>query len=84
MILGAVIVQCLLWAVVFQTIKPALGAGLVRPALMFAAIICVMKIVPRDIDRVLLTTYPKKRMTIEVVNGLILSLPVGFAFAWLL
>ena len=39
---------------------------------------------PRDIDRVLLTTYTPKRLTIEIVAGVVCAFVVAATFAWLL
>lgn len=83
-ILGAVLVQCVLWAGLYLFIKTGLGDTLVSRGLAFTAIISLVKIVPRDIDRMLLTTYPPKRLGIEIIAGFVCAAVVGFVFAWLL
>ncbi|MEM6989836.1 MAG: hypothetical protein AAF721_05050 [Myxococcota bacterium] len=83
-ILLAVLVQCLAWAWVYQTVAPALGGDLTNKALLFGTILTATKILPRDIDRILLTTYPPKRLAIEFVVGVLCAYVVGFTFAWLL
>lgn len=83
-ILGAVLAQCVLWAGVYVMIKPGLGEDPIMAGLLFSGIIVAVKIIPRDIDRVLLTTYPPKRLTIEFVIGTICAFVVGFIFAYLL
>ena len=83
-ILLAVVVQCVAWAWVYVTVAPSLPDGLVPRGLMFGAILCATKIMPRDVDRVLLTTYPPKRLTIEVIVGIVCAFVVGLTFAWLL
>jgi len=80
-ILGAVAAQCVLWALVYGQIAPSLGDDWLTRGLGFAAIIFAVKLVPRDIDRLLLTTYPLRRMGIEFVIGTICALVVGVAFA---
>ncbi len=82
MIIAAVFVQTLLWAGVYLLIEPALGEGLWTKAMTFAGILIAIKIIPRDIDRVLLTTYPKLRLWIELVIGCICALVTGLVFAW--
>jgi hypothetical protein len=47
-------------------------------------VLTATKILPRDIDRLLLTTYPKRRMVIEAVIGVICAFVVGFVFAYTL
>ena len=84
MIIAAVFVQTLLWAGVYVVIEPALGDSLLSRGLMFGGILVAIKIVPRDIDRLLLTTYPKLRMTIEFVIGIVCAMVTGLTFAWLL
>lgn len=81
-ILAAVLLQCALWAVVYVTIKPALPADFTLRILYFGTLILVMKMIPRDIDRLLLTTYPVKRMGIEFVIGAICGYPVAAVFAY--
>lgn len=83
-ILLAVVVQCVAWAWVYHLVAPALGDTLVERALTFGAILCATKILPRDVDRVLLTTYPPKRLTIEIVVGVLCAFVVGGTFAWLM
>lgn len=80
-ILGAVAVQCLLWAAVFQLVADALPGGVLGKGLTFGLIIIAIKVVPRDVDRLLLTTYPGRRMAIEFVIGAICAFVVGVVFA---
>lgn len=80
-ILLAIAVQTVLWALVYRVVAPALPAGVVPRGLAFGAILCATKVVPRDVDRVLLTTYPARRMAIEFVIGLACALVVGLVFA---
>jgi len=84
MILLAVVVQSLLWAYVYTLIGSALGGGKLGRGLTFGLILALTKIIPRDIDRILLTTYPRKRMTIEFIIGIICSLIVGVVFGYML
>jgi len=51
---------------------------------MSGVILTVTKIIPREIDRLLFTTYPKQRMIIEAIIGVICSFVVGLAFAYTL
>ena len=81
-IIAAVAVQCVLWAGVFALIAPALPEGFLGRMLAFGGIIVAVKIIPRDVDRLLLTTYPPKRMTIEFIVGIVCAFVVGAAFAW--
>jgi len=84
MILLAVFIQCILWTMVFLAIAKALpGNGLVKGT-AFGGILIATKMIPRDIDRLLLTTYPKKRMLIEFVIGSVCCICVGVVFGMLL
>ena len=84
MILVAIIIQSALWAFVYTLIAPALPGDKMGKWLLFGFILVLTKIIPRDTDRLLLTTYPKKRMTIEFVIGIICSFVVGIVFGYLL
>ncbi|HVP77301.1 MAG TPA: DUF1761 family protein [Thermodesulfobacteriota bacterium] len=84
MILLAVVVQSILWAYVYTLVSSALAGGRLCRGLTFGLILALTKIIPRDIDRILLTTYPRKRMTIEFIVGIICSLVVGVVFGYML
>ncbi|MGB8400796.1 hypothetical protein [Bradyrhizobium sp.] len=81
-ILAAIVVQCTLWAIVFTWIKAALPVDLVSRGVLFGTILSFTKLIPRDIDRMLLTTYPAKRLTIEFVIGVVCAYIVAFVFAY--
>jgi hypothetical protein len=81
-ILFAVFVQCVLWAIVYGWVEDSLPETIQGKTLVFGTIIFFMKMIPRDIDRLLLTTYPAKRMTIEFIIGGICAYVVAFVFAW--
>jgi len=83
-ILVAIVIQVVVWAWVFSLVAPALPVDTLERGLLFGLILTLTKMLPRDIDRILLTTYPSKRMTIEFIIGVICSFVVGLVFAYLL
>ena len=84
MILIAIVIQTALWAYVYTLVSPAFGGGKLAKGLLFGFILVLTKIIPRDTDRILLTTYPRKRMTIEFIIGIVCSLVVGIVFGYML
>jgi len=84
MILAAVIVQCVAWVYVYTLVEDALPDALMSKGLVFGLILTLTKILPRDVDRLLLTTYPGGRMTIEAVVGVVCAFIVGLVFAYML
>ena len=84
MILGAIVVQVVLWAWVFTLIKPVLPPDAPMRGVVFGLVLTATKIVPRDVDRLLLTTYPRRRLSIEAVIGVLCALVVGLVFAYTL
>ena len=84
MILIAIVIQSALWAYVYTMVSPAFSGGKLTKGLLFGFILVLTKIIPRDTDRILLTTYPKKRMTIEFIVGIVCSLVVGIVFGYML
>jgi len=84
MILGAILIQVILWAIVYMVVGAALPEGKLEKGLVFGLILVATKIIPRDLDRTLLSTYPKKRMLIEFVIGIISALAVGVTFGYLI
>ncbi|MCA9693464.1 MAG: hypothetical protein R3A51_04775 [Nannocystaceae bacterium] len=83
-ILTAVLIQCAAWAYIYTLVAPALPGGPLAKGLLFALIITLVKVLPRDIDRLLLTTYPTLRMSIEFVIGIVCAAVVGLVFAYTL
>lgn len=84
MILVAIAIQSILWAYVYTLVVTSLPVNSLGKGLLFGFILVLTKIIPRDIDRLLLTTYPKKRMAIEFFIGIICSFAVGIVFGYLL
>jgi heme A synthase len=84
MILISVVIQSALGAYVYSLVSPSFSGSKLTKGLVFGFILVLTKIIPRDIDRILLTTYPKKRMTIEFIIGIICSIAVGVVFGYLL
>lgn len=84
MIFSAVFVQVVLWAFVFSWIQLALPTDKLIKGSVFGLILVFTKMIPRDIDRLLLTTYPKKRMIIELIIGIICAFIVGIIFGFML
>ena len=78
----AITVQVVTWFLVFTWIRDALPTDSAQATLIFGTILNLTKIVPRDVDRVLLTTYPPKRMTIEFAIGLLMSYLVAGSFVY--
>jgi len=83
-ILVAILIQVILWAYIYTIVSPSLPGDKLAKGAMFGLIIALLKMIPRDIDRLLLTLYPKKRMAIEFIIGIICSFAVGITFGYLL
>ena len=76
-----IVVQGLLWAVVFAYLRPALPQGVLMAGLTFGLILIALKIIPRLIDMWLVTTYPARLLAVEVVNGSIGSFVMALILA---
>ncbi len=81
LIVGAILVQVVLWSFVYVLVAPALPGTKLMKGLLFGLVLVATKIVPRDVDRLMLTTYPKKRLVIEFAIGMICAFVVGLVFA---
>ena len=80
----SILIQCLIFAFVYQYIEKLLPDTLVLNALYFGIILVGMKIIPRFLDMWVQTKYPSVLLTIELVNGTIGSFVIAFVFALLL
>jgi hypothetical protein len=83
MIMGAIVLQITLWALVYSLIAPALPGTNWEKGLIFGLILVAMKMIPRDADRLLLSTYPQRRLIIEFIIGVINCFAIGLTFAFL-
>lgn len=80
-ILVAIVIQCILWALLYDIIKLALpGTGWMK-GISFGGLLLTCKMIPREIDRILLSTYPIQRLKIEFIIGGICCFVVGIVFA---
>jgi hypothetical protein len=80
----AIMMQTLPWAWLFHWLAPSLPSEPVARGLAFGAILCAVKLLGRDIDRVLLSTYPSVRLAIELVIGVVCAGVVGVVYAFML
>ncbi|NJO25558.1 MAG: hypothetical protein HC867_07055 [Bacteroidia bacterium] len=78
----AVLIQCILWAIVYVWVKDALPASAVTRTFLFGTVLFLTKMIPRDIDRLLLTTYPRKRMFIEFAIGAVCCYIPAFSYVY--
>lgn len=76
-----ILIQCLLFAVVYSFIKPVLSGGLVSNTLSFGSILIAVKVLPRLFDMWMQSTYPNKLLAIEFVNGVIGSFVIALTLA---
>jgi len=79
-----ILAQCLLWAFVYASIKPALPERFLIRGILFGLILVVIKIFPRLFDMWIQSTYPNKLLAVEFVNGTIGSFVIGIVFAYLM
>lgn len=79
-----ILIQCLLFAFVYQYMKPILPATLLLNTLLFGLILVVVKIIPRFFDMWVQSSYPTQLLIVEIVNGAIGSFVIAFVFALLL
>ena len=79
-----ILIQCLLWALIFFFIKSVLPEGFVMAGLFFGLILVAVKIIPRFYDMWIQSTYPNKLLAIEFINGTIGSFVIGIMLAYLI
>ena len=84
MFLGGVLAQYTLWAFVFALVKPALPGGVFLQGVVFGLVLIAIKIWPRFFDMWIQTTYPNRKLVIELINGSIGSFVGGLIFAYVL
>ncbi|HRY30255.1 MAG TPA: hypothetical protein P5079_09505 [Elusimicrobiota bacterium] len=84
LIMAAILAQTILWALVFKWLSPHLYWPPLSKGLFFGLMLTCMKMVPRDVDRLLLTTYPLKRMAVEFIIGTACSFVIGLTFAFII
>jgi len=73
-----ILIQCLLFALVYSFIKPILPGSLALNTIFFGLILIAVKIFPRLFDMWMQSTYPNKLLVVELVNGTIGSFVIAF------
>lgn len=76
--------QCILFAFVFAFIRPQLPANPIIEAIAFGIVLLFVKNFPKFFDMWIQTTYPKKLLVVEIVNGTILGIIIGLSFAYII
>ncbi len=78
-----ILIQCLLWAVVFAFIRPVLLTDALSAGLTFGLILVALKMIPRLYDMWIQSTYPNNLLIIEFINGTIGGVVIGVTLGWL-
>ncbi|MBU1177779.1 hypothetical protein KJ903_01020 [Patescibacteria group bacterium] len=78
------LIPCLILAFVYSFLSPAFTGSLILKTLCLGLIIASVRMIPRFFDMWIQTTYPDTLLTIEIVNGTILSFAAAAVLAWLL
>jgi hypothetical protein len=84
MFLGGALAQYTLWAFVFALVEPALPGGSFLQGIVFGFVLIVVKILPRFFDMWIQTTYPNRKLVVELINGSIGSFVGGLIFAYVI
>ena len=80
MFIFGILIQSLLFAFVYAFVKLVLPGSLVLNTFYFGLILVGVKIIPRLFDMWLQSTYPKKLLKIELINGTIGSFVIALVF----
>jgi hypothetical protein len=79
-----ILAQSILAAIVFSIIKPVMPEQYWHQVLFFGLILIAIKIFPRWFDMWIQSTYPKRLLYVEFVNGSLLSMVASIVFAYFL
>lgn len=79
--LFSILIQCVLFAFVYQYIQPVLPGALLMNTVLFGGILIAVKIIPRFFDMWVQSQYPPMLLGIEIINGAIGSFVIAFVFA---
>jgi len=76
--------QCILFSIVFLALRPQLPADPVFEGIAFGFVLLFVKNFPKFFDTWIQTTYPKKLLAVEIVNGTISGIIIGLTFAYII
>jgi len=79
-----ILIQCLLWAIVFSFIRPVLPADALSAGVTFGLILVALIMIPRLYDMWIQSTYPNNLLVIEFINGTIGGLVIGVTLGYLI
>ena len=74
----------LAFAAVFAGVQSALPSDRWEAAAAFGLLLVAARLVPRVADMALLSTYPKRHLIVDLVNGALTSFAIAGALAWVL
>lgn len=82
-LLGCLIPSVLI-AFVYNAINTVLPSSYWMNVLMFGLILICIKIIPRFSDMATMTSYPKKMLILDIINGSLNSFVMAMVFAYML
>jgi hypothetical protein len=76
-----ILVHCLLFALAYALVKPALPGDVIARGLAFGVVLVAVSSIPSVSSRLMLTTYPRQLIFVDLAGGWIGSLLIGLVLA---
>lgn len=79
-----ILLECLLFALVYSFIKPVFPGGVVVNGLILGLALVAVNLIPSISGRWLLSTYPNKLLFVDFIGGILSSFIIGLALAFII
>lgn len=77
-------VPSLVFAGAYALVRPALPTATWAAATTFGALLIGLRVLPRLADMALLSTYPRRHLVVDTVNGVVTSLAIATTLVFVL
>ena len=79
-----ILLECLLFALVYSFIKPIFPGGVVINGLILGLVLIAVNLIPSISGRWLLSTYPNKLLFVDFIGGILGNFIIGLTLAFII
>ena len=79
-----ILLECLLFALVYSFIKPVFPGGVITNGLILGLVLVAVNLIPSISGRWILSTYPNKLLFVDFIGGVLGSFVIGLTLAFII
>jgi hypothetical protein len=78
------VLEVLIFSWIFKLITIHPGIDWLNAGLYFGLFLCLIRILPRALDMFMMVNYPKRLLTVELINGCLISFVMAMGISYFL